>query len=206
MTTYIPSITLPDAIFANPAASILVPVGLGLGVGYSVSPKNTQKTYLALKQPPYRPPPQVFGPTWTTLYALMGYSAYRAWTTGTESLNPYTIELTKQGATLFTIQLGLNLVWMPLFFGLKRPIEATANIVALTSVTGYLTYVWSQVDSVAAWCMAPYLGWLGFATYLSAGTGYLNNWNFADKEREMKSTNTGSGVDKDYVNKAPEQK
>lgn len=37
MTTYVPSITLPDAVFANPAASILVPVGLGLGVGYSVS-------------------------------------------------------------------------------------------------------------------------------------------------------------------------
>ncbi|KAL8839992.1 MAG: hypothetical protein Q9170_001534 [Blastenia crenularia] len=202
MTTYIPSITLPDAIFANPAASILVPVALGLGVGYS----NTQKTYLALKQPPYRPPPQVFGPVWTTLYALMGYSAYRAWTTGTASLNPSTVQLTKQGATLFTIQLGLNLVWMPLFFGLKRPIEATADIAVLTGVTGYLTYLWSQVDSAAAWCMAPYLGWLGFATYLSAGTGYLNNWNFADKERDMKSSDTGSGMDKDYVNKSPEQK
>lgn len=57
----------------------------------------------------------------------------------------------KQGATLFTIQLGFNLIWMPLFFGLKRPIEATADIVALTGTVGYLTYVWSQVDTVAAW-------------------------------------------------------
>lgn len=97
----------------------------------------------------------------------MGYASYRAWTTGTASLNPNTVQLTKQGATLFTIQLGLNLIWMPLFFGLKRPIEATADIVALTGVTGYLTYVWSQVDSVSAWCLAPYLAWLGFATYLS---------------------------------------
>ncbi|KAL9030997.1 MAG: hypothetical protein Q9196_000935 [Gyalolechia fulgens] len=111
-----------------------------------------------------------------------------------------------QGATLFTIQLGLNLIWTPLFFGLKRPIEATTDIVVLTGVTGYLTYAWSQVDIVAAWCMAPYLGWLGFATYLSAGTGYLNNWDFTDKERETKTSNTGSGMNKDYVNKAPEQK
>ncbi|KAL8826696.1 MAG: hypothetical protein Q9191_003643 [Dirinaria sp. TL-2023a] len=88
----------------------------------------------------------------------------------------------KQGATLYTIQLGLNLIWMPLFFGLKRPVEATVDIVALTGVTGYLTYVWSQIDSVAAWGIAPYLGWLGFATYLSAGTGYLNGWSMADKE------------------------
>lgn len=60
---------------------------------------------------------------------------------------------------------------MPLFFRLKRPIEATADIVALTGVTGYLTYIWSKVDPVAAWGLAPYLAWLGFATYLSAGTG-----------------------------------
>ena len=73
----------------------------------------------------------------------------------------------KQGATLYTIQLGLNLIWMPLFFGLKRPVEATIDIVALTGITGYLTFIWSQVDSVAAWGIAPYLGWLGFATYLS---------------------------------------
>ena len=56
---------------------------------------------------------------------------------------------------------------MPLFFGLKRPIEATVDIVALTGVTGYLTYIWSKVDPIAAWGIAPYLGWLSFATYLS---------------------------------------
>ena len=56
---------------------------------------------------------------------------------------------------------------MPLFFRLKRPIEATVDIVALTGTVGYLTYIWSQVDTVAAWCIAPYLGWLSFATYLS---------------------------------------
>ena len=56
-----------------------------------------------------------------------------------------TIGLSQQGATLFTIQLGLNLIWMPLFFRFKRPIEATADIIALTGVTGYLTYIWSYV-------------------------------------------------------------
>ena len=84
--------------------------------------------------------------------------------------------------TLYTIQLGLNLIWMPLFFGVKRPIEATADIVALVGINGYLTYLWSSIDSVAAWCQVPYLGWLGFATYLCAGAGYLNDWNLADKE------------------------
>ena len=79
-----------------------------------------------------------------------------------------------------------NLIWMPLFLRLKRPIEATIDVVALTGIVGYLTYIWGQVDEVAGWALAPYLGWLGFATYLSAGAGYLNNWSFEGKERPVK--------------------
>ena len=79
---------------------------------------------------------------------------------------------------------------MPLFFRFKRPIEATVDIVALTGITGYLTYVWGQVDEMAGWALVPYLAWLGFATYLSAGAGYLNNWSFQDKEKP-KSTKGG---------------
>lgn len=136
-----------------------------------------------MKQPPFRPPPQVFGPAWTALYGLMGFAAYRAYSTGLSPLStPEVIQATKHGATLYTIQLGLNLAWMPLFFVAKRPIEATVDIVALTGVVGYLTYVWGKVDPVAGWALAPYLAWLGFATYLSAGVGYLNNWDTASKE------------------------
>lgn len=96
----------------------------------------------------------------------MGYASYRAWTTGMSSLNPRTRELTQHGATLYTIQLGLNLIWMPLFFKYLRPIESTIDILALTSITTYMTYIWSQVDEVAGYFLVPYLGWLGFATYL----------------------------------------
>lgn len=83
------------------------------------------------------------------------------------------------------MQLGLNLIWMPLFFKFKRPIEATVDITALTALTGYLTYVWGQVDELSGWLLAPYLAWLGFATYLSAGAGYLNGWDFNAAERSM---------------------
>jgi benzodiazapine receptor len=183
MTAYIPALTLPHAIFANPAASILLPIALGTAVGYSTRPDETKKTYRALKQPPLRPPPEVFGPVWTVLYGLMGYAAYRAVNTGLSAVysTPEHIRATKHGATLYTIQLGLNLVWMPLFFVAKRPIEATIDSVALLGLNAYLTYVWGSVDAVAGWCLAPYVAWLGFATYLSAGTGYLNNWDFSDK-------------------------
>ena len=68
--------------------------------------------------------------------------------------------LAKQGATIYTIQLGLNLIWMPLFFVAKRPIEATVDVAALTCAVGYLTYLWGQVDAIAGWALAPYLVWL----------------------------------------------
>ena len=37
MTAYIPSLTFPPQIFATPAASILLPIALGTGVGFAVS-------------------------------------------------------------------------------------------------------------------------------------------------------------------------
>lgn len=72
--------------------------------------KETQKTYLSIKQPPFRPPPYVFGPAWTLLYGLMGYAAHRAITAGLNPLTstPQLIKETKHSATLYTIQLGLN--------------------------------------------------------------------------------------------------
>lgn len=143
--------------------------------------------YLNFKQPPGSPPAWVFGPAWTLLYGLMGYAAYRAHHIGASPFNaPSTIAAAKHGLTLYTIQLGLNLIWTPLFFTLKRPIEATADVVALVGINSYLAYLWGTVDRVAGLCLVPYVAWLSFATYLSAGTGYLNGWDFSDKQVRAK--------------------
>jgi len=192
MTTYIPALTLPSQVFANPAVSILLPVAIGGAVGYATAPKHTDHHYLALKQPPYRPSPKVFGPAWTLLYGLMGYSAYRVYDSLSPASSPIAIKAAKHGFTLYTIQLGLNLAWMPLFFSLKEPVAAAVDIVALTGTVGYLTYVWSKVDTVAACALAPYLGWLGFATYLTIGVGYLNGWDTKSKEVNLPPSSKGS--------------
>lgn len=62
MTSYIPSLTLPGFIFEQPALAVLLPIGAGTAVGFNTRPKETQDYYMALKQPPYRPPPKIFGP------------------------------------------------------------------------------------------------------------------------------------------------
>ncbi|KAK0731763.1 TspO/MBR family-domain-containing protein [Lasiosphaeris hirsuta] len=188
MTTYIPSLTLPGAIFNSPLASIALPIALGTAVGYSTRPKDTKTTYLSWTQPPLRPPPWLFGPVWTILYGMMGYAAHRAVFLGTSPFSsPLVISAAKHGATLYTIQLGLNLAWMPLFFGLRRPVEATVDAVALFGVNAYLAYLWgTSVDATAGWLLVPYVAWLGFASYLSFGTGYLNGWDLRDPETKGK--------------------
>lgn len=40
MTTYISALTLPDKLFASPAASILTPIVLGSAVGIGISSKE----------------------------------------------------------------------------------------------------------------------------------------------------------------------
>ena len=197
---YIPSLTLPDVFFSSPALSILLPVAGGTAIGYLSRPSETQRTYLALKQPPLRPPPSVFGPVWTTLYGLMGYAAHRAWIVGMSSAIPSVVENTRIGATLYSLQLGLNFAWMPLFFVKGWPIPATVDIVALTATVGYLTYLWGKVDDTASYCLMPYLGWLGFATYLCVGAGHLNGWNFKDKIKRMET----KPEETKYVDEEPE--
>ena len=71
---------------------------------------------------------------------------------------------------------------MPLFFGIKRPVEATLDCAALVGINAYLAYVWgTKIDATAGWLMVPYVAWLSFATYLSAGSGYLNEWDFSEE-------------------------
>ena len=42
MTTYIPSLTLPSAIFENAAISVLFPIVAGTAVGFSTQRKNME--------------------------------------------------------------------------------------------------------------------------------------------------------------------
>ncbi|KAL1844258.1 hypothetical protein VTJ49DRAFT_2315 [Mycothermus thermophilus] len=193
MTTYIPSLTLPDGIFTNLTASILVPIGLGSVVGYATKPATQERESLALKHPPLRPPASVFPPVWTALYGMMGYAAHRALTLGVSPFNSTeTIDAARHGATLYTLQLGLNLAWMPLFYGLNRPILATADAGLLFGINAYLAWLWgTKVDAVSGWLLAPYVAWLGFATYLSFGTGYLNGWDLSARPPAAKAAGPG---------------
>lgn len=85
---------------------------------------------------------------------------------------------------------------------MKRPVEATVDIVALTGTVGYLTYIWNKVDPIASYCLMPYLGWLGFATYLTVGVSHLNGWDLKSKEKPLDQKE----ADTKFVNEDPKDR
>lgn len=112
----------------------------------------------------------------------MGFAAHHA--TVSVSSDPHTQDLTAAGQTLYATQLALNHLWMPLFFGLRRPKLALLDILLLGGNVAALMGVWWKTDRLAFWLMVPYAGWLGFATYLNASLGVLNDWKIGEAKRE----------------------
>ena len=106
----------------------------------------------------------------------MGYAAHHATTTGLSSASPITRDLTASSQALYSTQLVFNWLWMPLFFGLRRPDLALVDILLLGGNVAGLMRQWWQIDPRAFWMLVPYAGWLGYATYLNVGVGWLNGW------------------------------
>jgi tryptophan-rich sensory protein len=76
--------------------------------------------------------------------------------------------------TLFLVQLALNAAWSPLFFGLKNPGLAFANIALLwLAILATLVAFWKARRSAAA-LLVPYLCWVSFATALNLALWRLN--------------------------------
>jgi tryptophan-rich sensory protein len=117
--------------------------------------------YRRLRKSKLQPPKGAFGPVWTALYALIAASGYRVWRARPSP------ERTRALA-LWGAQLVLNGGWSAIFFGARRPRLALAELgVLLSSIALYMGEA-RKVDRTAAWLVAPYAGWSGFASLLNA--------------------------------------
>lgn len=124
--------------------------------------------YATLKKPFFSPPNWLFGPAWITLYALMGVSFYRIWRLGWSNTQ------VKTAMIVFLIQLALNAVWSIIFFGLKNPGLAFAEIVILWIFIAVSIYLFYRLDKTAAYLLVPYLLWVSFASVLNFSIWKLN--------------------------------
>lgn len=141
----------------------LIAAPLLLGVLSSAATMGEVKGawYDRLRKPSWQPPSKAFGPVWTVLYVLMGLASWRAWRAG-------------NGLGWYGVQLALNVVWSVIFFRFKAIRLALVDIVALWIAIVATIASFGASDSVAAWLMVPYLGWVTFAGVLNGTLVALN--------------------------------
>lgn len=124
--------------------------------------------YQNLAKPVFNPPSWVFGPVWTLLYALMGVAAYIVWKRGSHRY------VVKQALAVFAVQLFLNAIWTPIFFGVHQVGLALLVIVLLWASILATMVLFYQRSRLACWLLLPYLLWVSFATVLNASIWFLN--------------------------------
>jgi translocator protein len=124
--------------------------------------------YAGLIKPSWTPPPLVFPIAWTFLYILMAVSFWRLWDTAAPS-----VARTK-AMTWFLLQLALNALWSPVFFGWHGAKTALAIIIALLIAIAGAIAAAARVERLAAWLLAPYLLWVAYATTINIGVVALN--------------------------------
>ena len=146
---------------------ILVCEGIGiLGSVFTISEISTW--YAFLNKPFFSPPNWVFGPVWTTLYALMGVSIFLVLETKLKKKERNSFII------LFSLQLFLNFLWSILFFGMHLPLIAFIDIVALWTVIFILSIKFFEFSKSASYLLVPYILWVSLASLLNFSVVLLN--------------------------------
>lgn len=122
--------------------------------------------YSMLNKPVFNPPAWLFGPVWATLYALMGISLWLVWTSNSKEKG--------KAIQLFIVQLILNAIWSPIFFGAHSIGGALAIIVLLWAAIVLTIKIFSKISRTAGWLLVPYIVWVSFALYLNLAYWILN--------------------------------
>ncbi len=150
---------------------LMVSLALALGIsglgGWLTAPQ-IPGWYAGLAKPSFNPPNWVFAPVWTTLFVLMALAAWRVWRA------PLSQPDRKPGLMLYGVQLGLNLAWSAIFFGLQQPGWAAIEAGILWLAIAATGWRFAKVDRWAGLAFLPYLAWVGYAIVLTTSIWMLN--------------------------------
>ena len=124
----------------------------------AVASVDAASFYAQLSKPSWAPPAWVFGPVWSTLYALMGVAAWLVW----RSPGSHAMAL-----GLFVAQLAANALWSWLFFAWHRGALASVEVVVLLGLIVATIAAFRHASRAAALLLVPYLLWVSFASVLT---------------------------------------
>ena len=120
--------------------------------------------HAALAKPSWHPPNWLFGPAWGVLYLMIATAGWMVWNAA-----GWSTALAAWGA-----QLVLNAAWSWLFFGLRRPDLAFAEVLLLWLSIAACVVLFAPISTTAALLMLPYLAWVAFASALNFAMWRLN--------------------------------
>lgn len=123
--------------------------------------------YTGLSRPGWAPPPAIFGPVWTLLYALMAVAAWLVWRVAG-------FRAAKPALTLFFVQLALNGLWSWIFFAWHRGALALLDIAILLVVVVATAVAFWRTKPLAGALLVPYILWVSFACALNYSVWQLN--------------------------------
>ncbi len=145
---------------------ITICLGAG-GLGAIATTPEIEGWYKMIEKPSWNPPDYVFGPVWTTLFVMMAVAAWLVW-------RPKGFKAAATTLALFAVQLGLNIAWSWIFFGMHQPGWPFAEIVILWLLIAATTVAFFRRSKVAGGLMVPYLAWVSFASVLNFAIWRLN--------------------------------
>lgn len=156
------------------AAFLVLAYGAG-AFGSLATLQNVEGWYADAEKAFWNPPNWVFGPVWTVLYALMAVAAWLVWRDRVRQPRAASAAL-----AAYVVQLVLNTIWTPVFFGLYPTVgapalwTALAIIVALDAMVLVTMLRFWPVRRVAAVLLIPYWAWVLYATTLNLALALLN--------------------------------
>jgi translocator protein len=143
------------------------------GFGSLATFQNVDGWYADAEKAFWTPPNVVFGPVWTVLYTVMSVAAWLVWREPASAGR-------RSALAAYVIQLVLNAIWTPVFFGLYPLVGPPALWVGLAVILALdvmvlITMVrfW-RVRRIAAVLLIPYWAWVLYATTLNAALAVLN--------------------------------
>ncbi|HXH34647.1 MAG TPA: TspO/MBR family protein [Plantibacter sp.] len=174
-----PDLALIRPRLADPAWRSALALVLFLVIAFAVAAfgslstfQNVDGWYADADKAAWNPPNAVFGPVWSILYPLMAVAAWLVWRRR-RAATPEVTDDASRALAFYVLQLVLNSLWTPFFFGLYPFIGAPALWIALViiilldiAVLATMLAFW-EVSRLAAVLLIPYWAWVLFATTLN---------------------------------------
>ncbi len=124
--------------------------------------------YYGLRYPSWKPPDWLFGPAWTVILSLACVASVIGWD------NAPDLTTRRVLVAMFALNGTLNALWSLLYFRLQRPDWALIEVCFLQLVNCTLAWLLYPISPIASLCMAPYIVWVAFASFLNLTIVRLN--------------------------------